>query len=123
VNNVIVLWLVFVWVPIVLYRLLRRRPQGEPRTREDRTMLVMLIWFLWSYLPYIALWIYGRVTYPFYILPAVPALATGSAYFVTRDWFPRMVAWFYVAAAVVWFFWFFPVKDFLPVFIRAALGH
>jgi hypothetical protein len=82
-----------------------------------------LVLFLWSYLPYIVLWIYGRVTYPFYILPAVPAIATGAAYFVTRDWFPRHVSWFYLAAAFSWFFWYFPLKDFLPVFLRAALGR
>jgi len=123
VNNVIVLWLVFVWVPIVVYRLLKKRPQGEPRSKEDETMLVMLVWFAWSYLPYIGLWIYGRVTYPFYILPAIPAIATGAAYFVTRDWFPRKVSWFYLAAAFGWFVWYFPLKDFLPDYIRAILGH
>jgi len=123
VNNVIVLWLVFAWVPIVVYRLLKKAPPGEQRNRDDQTMLFILIMFLWSYLPYIALWIYGRVTYPFYILPAVPAIATGAAYFVTRDWFPRHVSWFYLGAAFAWFFWYFPVKDFLPVFLRAALGR
>ncbi|MDG6900938.1 MAG: glycosyltransferase family 39 protein [Nitrososphaerota archaeon] len=123
VNNVIVLWLVFVWVPIVLYRLLKKRPEGESISRDDRTMLVMLVWFAWSYLPYIVLWLYGRVTYPFYILPAVPALATGAAYFVTRDWFPKKVVWFYLAAAFAWFVWYFPLKDFLPTVLRAALGH
>lgn len=123
VNNVIVLWLVFVWVPIVIYRLLKKVPEGQKRSGDDRAMLVMLLWFAWSYLPYIALWQYGRVTYPFYILPAVPALATGAAYFVTRDWFPSKVAWFYLVAALGWFVWYFPLKDFLPTYIRAVLGH
>jgi predicted membrane-bound dolichyl-phosphate-mannose-protein mannosyltransferase len=123
VNNVIVLWLVFAWVPMVVYRLLKKRPEGEPRSRDEQTMLVMLVWFAWSYLPYIALWIYGRVTYPFYILPAVPALATGAGYFVTRDWFPKHLIWFYLTAVVAWFFWYFPLKDFLPAVLRAALGH
>ena len=123
VNNVIVLWLVFVWVPIVAYRLLKKRQPGEPRGREDNAMLFILLWFLWNYLPYIALWVYGRVTYPFYVLPAVPALATGAAFFISRDFFPRKVVWFYLAAVFGWFVWYFPLKDFLPVFLRAVIGH
>lgn len=123
VNNVIVLWLVFVWVPMVAYRLSKKGQPGEPRDREERAMLFMLLWFLWSYIPYIALWLYGRVTYPFYILPAVPALATGAAYFVTRDWFPKKMTWVYLMATFTWFVWYFPLKDFLPTYLRAVLGH
>ncbi|MDV3244474.1 MAG: glycosyltransferase family 39 protein [Nitrososphaerales archaeon] len=123
VNNVIVLWLVFAWVPLAAHRLRRKQPEGAPRARDEHMILFMLVWFLWSYLPYIGLWAYGRVTYPFYMLPAVPSIATGAAYFTTREWFPPRMAWVYLLAAFVWFAWYFPLKDFLPVFVRAALGR
>ncbi|MDV3277472.1 MAG: glycosyltransferase family 39 protein [Nitrososphaerales archaeon] len=123
VNNVIMLWAVLVWVPLAVYRLLRRRPEGEPVSRDDRTTLFLLVWLVWTYLPYIGLWLYGRVTYPFYILPAVPALSAGAAYFSTREWFPRWLAVVYLLAALVWFVIYFPVKDFLPVILRVWLGR
>jgi hypothetical protein len=81
----------------------------------------MLVWLLWTYLPYLVLWVYGRVTYPFYLVPAVPSLASGAAYVTTRDWFPYALALSYVAFAAVFFFVFFPVKDFLPVYLRQVL--
>ncbi|HUI86701.1 MAG TPA: hypothetical protein VLY21_06075, partial [Nitrososphaerales archaeon] len=82
-------------------------------------------WFIWTWLPYVALWspFVDRTIYPFYMLSAMPALATGSAYFVTRDWFPSKMAIVYMVAAFGWFFLYFPVKDFLPVWIRIVLGR
>ncbi len=123
VNNVIVLWLVFAWIPVAIYSLRMKRAEGVPRSKDDQLILFVVTWFLWSYIPYIALWLYGRVTYPFYILPAVPALAVGAAYFITREWFPRRMVWVYLVATFAWFVWYFPLKDFLPVFVRAALGR
>ncbi len=123
ITNPIVTWVVFAWVPIVIYRAIKKRPEGEPVTGDDTMGRFILFWFLWGYLPYIPLWIYGRVTYPFYVLPIVPALAIGAAYFITRPWFPSKVAIIYVLAAFGWFFLYFPLKDFLPDWIRALLGR
>ena len=123
VSNVIVLWSVFVWVPISAYGLLKGRGAGGSVPTEDKATLFLLVWLFWTYVPYIGLWLWGRVTYPFYILPAVPALSTGAAYFATREWFPRWLAVVYVLAAVVWFVIYFPVKDFLPVFLRVWIGR
>ena len=122
-TNQLVVWEVFIWVPLVAYRLLRVRRWGATPGQDDKFGGFLLIWFLWSYVPYLALFLYGRVTYPFYILPAVPALASGSAYFITRDWFPKKMAMVYIAAAFVIFFLYFPVKDFLPEWLRVILGH
>ncbi len=123
IANQVIVWMVFMWVPLSLYRHVKgRAPEAAP-SREDRFGLFLAVWFLWSYIPYVALWAYGRVTYPFYILPAIPALAAGAAYFLTRDWFPRKVAVVYIVAAFLIFFLYFPVKDFLPVFIRTWLAR
>jgi 4-amino-4-deoxy-L-arabinose transferase-like glycosyltransferase len=121
-NNVIV-WMVFLWLPLVLYPLLRRIKWRSALAQADRLGAFLAVWFLWLYLPYVALWLYGRVTYPFYFLPAIPALAGGAAYFITRPWFPRKMALIYVIAAFAIFFLYFPVKDFLPGYVRAWLGR
>jgi dolichyl-phosphate-mannose--protein O-mannosyl transferase len=135
VTNPVVTWLVFAWVPIVAVAALRRGKKSDvdvshgiaiTESQPDpdlRAGIFALIWFGWGYLPYIPLWLYGRVTYPFYIVPAIPALAIGAAYFVTREWFPTKVAIIYLIAAFGWFFLYFPLKEFLPVWIRVLLGR
>ncbi|HME19215.1 MAG TPA: hypothetical protein VKF15_05755, partial [Nitrososphaerales archaeon] len=120
VANVVIVWMVFLWVPLAIYGILRARRQIALE-RDERFLLLMLVWFLWTYVPYVLLWLYGRVTYPFYLVPAVPALASGAAYVTTREWFPYLVALAYVAFALLVFFLFFPVKDFLPVYLRTIL--
>ncbi|MBI3841000.1 MAG: glycosyltransferase family 39 protein [Thaumarchaeota archaeon] len=123
IANQLIVWEVFIWVPLVVYAGWKSRRAGSPLIQDDRLGVFLVVWFLWSYLPYIALMAYGRVTYPFYIIPALPALAAGAAYFVTREWFPRKMTIIYVVAAFGIFFLYFPVKDFLPDYVRAILGH
>lgn len=123
VANPIVVWLVFAWVPLVLVRAFRRRPAGVERDPDDRAGVFMLFWFFWTYFPFVLLWMEGRVTYPFYMVSIVPALAGGAAYFVTREWFPSKAAMLYLLGAFGWFFLYFPVKDFLPVWVRAFLDR
>jgi hypothetical protein len=81
-----------------------------------------LIWFSWNYFPYLALFAAGRVTYPFYFIPALPAVAMGASYFLTRKWAPSYLSVIYVAGAFVFFFVFFPDKAFLPVWLRVLIG-
>jgi len=126
ITNMLTVWMAFLWVPLVFFRwALGRRGGSSPKEPEGdvRASALALIWFLWTYLPYLLLWIYGRVTYPFYFLPAVPALVLGTAFALSRDWFPRRMAVIFIIAAFVWFFWFFPNKGFLPEWIRALIGR
>jgi predicted membrane-bound dolichyl-phosphate-mannose-protein mannosyltransferase len=123
VTNQMVVWVVFAWLPLAAYRFARTRLSGVELSADDRFGMILAVWFLWSCIPYVALWLYGRVTYPFYVLPALPALAGGSAYLFTRDWFPSKMAAVYVIAAFALFFLYFPVKDFLPDYVRVLLGR
>ena len=120
-------WMVFFWFPLVVYRWARGgKKAGSPAAEgegELKAGVFALVWFLWGYLPYVGLWLYGRVTYPFYILPAVPALALGTAYFATREWFSSRLAAVYLFASFAWFFWYFPDKAFLPDWVRALIGR
>jgi len=90
---------------------------------ETKFAALALVWFLWNYLPYVGLFIDGRVTYPFYFVPAIPAVAMGASYWLTRDWFPKWLVWVYVAMVFVFFFVYFPEKGFLPDWLRVIIGH
>jgi len=153
VTNPVVTWLVFAWVPLVALEVYYRRRAGStiqalpPETpmpvaaegnpseaasgssdttaadRDNRAGVFALLWLVFGYVPYVLLYFYGRVTYPFYIVPIIPALALGSAYFVSRRWFPSKITIVYVVAAFAWFLLYFPVKDFLPIWLRVLLGR
>jgi 4-amino-4-deoxy-L-arabinose transferase-like glycosyltransferase len=121
--NPVIVWMVYVWLPYAIYQAVKGRHWRTTLTEANRASGFIAIWFLWAYVPYIPLWLYGRVTYPFYLLPAIPALAAGAAYFVTRPWFPRKIAIVYLVGAFAIFFIYFPSKDFLPVWVRALIGR
>ncbi len=126
ITNMLTVWMAFLWVPLVVHRWARGTPR-DPESAEPqgdvRAGALALIWFLWGYIPYLGLWLYGRVTYPFYILPAVPGLALGAAYVTSRKWFPTKMATVFILANLVWFFWYFPDKAFLPDWMRALIGR
>ena len=139
VTNLIETWTTFIWVPVVAFLLYRyrRKPgsgldqfvSGEPGGHglqlppDLRFAALALIWFVWNYVPYLFLLLGGRVTYPFYFIPAIPSVAMGAGFLVTRKWFPRWAAYVFVAAAFVFFFVYFPYKGFLPDWARVAIGH
>lgn len=123
IADVIVVWLVFAWVPLLAYVAVRNYRMKLASSPDERMTKFALVWFLWSYVPYLFLFLFGRVTYPFYIIPALPPLAIGASYFVTRPWFPRKMAIIYILAAFVLFFLYFPLKDFLPDWLRVLLAR
>ena len=139
VTNLLETWTVFIWVPLaafVVYNQLRKRQPSLDQygfegtaeatpgvTGDSKFAALALVWFLWNYLPYIALFVDGRVTYPFYFVPAIPAVAMGATYWLTRDWFPKWLVWVYVAIVFVFFFVYFPEKGFLPDWLRVIIGH
>jgi predicted membrane-bound dolichyl-phosphate-mannose-protein mannosyltransferase len=143
VPNWLETWFVWLWVPYVVYLgykgwkakrlvgpLTEQTTLDSPDVPVDaaesssfRLARFALFWFLFTYLPYIFLFFYGRVTYPYYILSALPALAIGTAYLLSRKWFPREVAYIFLAGVFAWFFIFYPDKSFLPTQLRVLLGH
>ncbi len=139
VTNMIETWSTFIWFPVaamVLYRMLRNKRSNTTLDQfgfkastsirlpfqESELAVFALVIFCWNYFPYIFLFLAGRVTYPFYFLPAVPAVALGASYLITRDKVPKAVVIIFLIAAFVWFLVYFPDKSFLPTSIRALLG-
>ncbi len=139
VTNFLETWTVFIWVPLIAFALYRYFRNKQPKLDEFgfeapgvggsglpgdvRLGAFALVWFLWAYLPYFALLAVQRVTYPFYIIPAIPAIALGCAYWVTRDWFPKWLRVVYLVMVFVFFFVYFPEKGFLPDWLRVLIGH
>jgi hypothetical protein len=139
VTNFLETWTIYIWIPLAAFSLYRFYRRKQPTLEvfgfenagsnsvafpgELKFAAFALILFLWSYVPYVVLFLAGRVTYPFYFLPAVPAVAMGATYWVTRNWFPRWLMYVYVGMAFVFFFIYFPYKGFLPDWLRVLIGH
>jgi dolichyl-phosphate-mannose-protein mannosyltransferase len=126
ITNQFEVWMAYLWGAYVVY--LWRKTRGatfasEQEGRDFRIARLALFWFLVVFLAYVGLYLYGRITYPYYFIQAVPALAMGAAYFLTRSWFPRGVSYIVLAGVFIWFFIFYPDKSFLPDQVRVWLGH
>ena len=137
VTNLIETWTTYVWFPLaalVVWKAYRPLREGLERfgfidpsrwslTGEQKVAILSLVWFSWNYFPYIALFAMGRVTYPFYFVPALPAVAMGGSYFLTRSWVPKYAVALYLAGAFAFFFLYFPSKAFLPDWLRVLIGR
>ena len=136
VTNLIETWTTYIWFPLALfiawkaYAPVRRGleqfgfkdPARGALSGDQKVIVLALVWFLWGYFPYVIMFAVGRVTYPFYFVPAVPAVAIGASYFLTRNWVPRYTTVLYIAGCFALFFLFFPSKAFLPDWLRALIG-
>jgi len=121
-------WLIYVWGAYTAY--LWWKTKGMPArfsfdsdAREFKLARLALVWVLVVFLWYLGLFYFGRLTYPFYFISAVPALAMGAAYSLTRSWFPRSIAYIVLGGVILWFFIFYPDKSFLPVQLRVLIGR
>jgi predicted membrane-bound dolichyl-phosphate-mannose-protein mannosyltransferase len=125
IPNMIVVWLLYGWFPILAAKILGKLEEKSETWRSDmEAAKFSAIWILSQYIPYLVLWLsLGRTTYPFYMIQFIPALCIGAAYFISREWFPSKIAYVYISAAFGWFFFYYPVKDFLPTWLRIILSR
>ena len=80
--------------------------------RRSRLAAWSIVWAAANYVPYVALALLSqRVTYLYYFLPVVPALAVATALTLRRSGLPRFVTVGYVAAYVVAFAAYFPFRQ------------
>jgi len=69
-------------------------------------------WAAANYLPYVALAIVNhRITYIYYFLPVIPAIAIAVAILLLRSGLPRFVLWGFLAAYLVGFAAYFPFRQ------------
>jgi len=70
------------------------------------------VWAGASWLPYVFLVaLSGRVTYLYYFLPVVPAIAVAVALLLRRSGLSRAVAWGFVAIYLLGFLAYFPFRQ------------
>ncbi len=136
ISNMAELWMTFAWVPLaagVLVASYRRRRSlqtstlevlaDEASSGERRFLALTLSLFLWNYVPYVLLTMVGLTTYPFYLLPGMPAVALGIGYLLSQRWFPRSIAILYLVVVFGFFLVFFPYKGFLPDWLKAVFYY
>jgi predicted membrane-bound dolichyl-phosphate-mannose-protein mannosyltransferase len=126
ITNQFEVWLIYFWGAYTVYLWWKTRATpmaSEADANEFKLARLALLWVLVVFLGYLFLFYYGRITYPYYFISAVPALGMGAAYFLTRAWFPREIAYIFLAGVFLWFFIFYPDKAFLPTQVRVWLGH
>jgi dolichyl-phosphate-mannose-protein mannosyltransferase len=80
--------------------------------RHNRLATWSLIWAGANYLPYVALALLSqRITYLYYFLPVIPALAVATALTLRRSGLPRFVTVGYLAAFLAAFVAYFPFRQ------------
>jgi 4-amino-4-deoxy-L-arabinose transferase-like glycosyltransferase len=80
--------------------------------RRSRLATWSLIWAGANYLPYVVLALFSqRITYLYYFLPVIPALAVAAALLLRRSGLPRFVALGYVVAFMAAFVAYFPFRQ------------
>ena len=80
--------------------------------RRSRLAAWTLVWAGASWLPYVFLVaVSGRVTYLYYFLPVVPAIAIAVALLLRRSGLHRAVAWGFVAVYLLGFLAYFPFRQ------------
>jgi len=80
--------------------------------RRSRLAMWSLVWAGANYLPYAALALLSqRVTYLYYFLPVIPALAVATALTLRRSGLPRFVTVGYVIAFLAAFVAYFPFRQ------------
>ena len=120
--DLVLSWTLYLWVAlaaVLAFGYLRTRTSLPSLGADVRYLFFQGVWFACVFVPYTGLWLFGRDTYPFYIIIATPAMAGGTGYLLTRSWFNRWAALLVFAAAALGFVYFFPVKGFMPVWLRA----
>jgi len=107
-NNLVLLWLVFAWIPLGAYSVVRgRRHQISP---ENRLFVLAVLLFVSTFLENEVIYLYRGIL-PWYYLTMVPSLALGGAYLLTLQeisrW-GRVAVFGLIMAGFIWAYLFFP---------------
>lgn len=84
------------------------------RRRDDLAFLALAL-FVVTYGPFWpAALLAGRISYIFYFLPSIPAVAIGAAQLLYAPGLPRALRWTYFGAVLLGFYGYFPFRQIPP---------
>jgi len=81
-------------------------------TERDRVGLWVVAWTAATLLPLVGLALVHRISYIYYVLPTLPAVAVGVALFLRRAGLPPLVVGTYLAAVLLGFVLYYPFRTF-----------
>jgi hypothetical protein len=94
--NYALVWLSFAWVPLAAWKFRAIRA-----TQEGKVLLMGLSIFSWNVFSNVFIYsVVDRPVFEWYFLPAVPGLAMGGAYLLTRPGIPRWARYGLIAAVI-----------------------
>jgi dolichyl-phosphate-mannose--protein O-mannosyl transferase len=101
--NPVIIWGALLAIPYAAWRFWKH---------GDKIALWVVVWFGANYLPFYPLAIVAhRISYIYYFLPSLPAVAAGLALVLRRAGLPRVVVWGYLLAVLAGFIVYFPFHN------------
>jgi dolichyl-phosphate-mannose-protein mannosyltransferase len=80
------------------------------KERDDLSFMTLALFFV-TYAPYWpAAEIGHRISYIYYFLPVIPAVAIAASRFFAAPWMPRLVRWAFIGAVLLGFYGYFPFR-------------
>lgn len=114
--NLALLWSAFFWMPLGVFVLLRGARRRMPIDPSGRLFVLSLVLLVTTFVSNELIYLGERVVWVWYYLPAVPALALGEAYLLTRSSIPRSIRLILGASLVVGYFLAYSIGPDLSIY-------
>jgi len=102
-NNPVLLWLIFLWVPLGLWSLFKAR-RGRV-TAENRLFVFAALLFGATFSANGLIYLGGRIVWIWYLLPVIPALSLGGGYLLSRQEIPSKIRAAILVLVVLGYIW------------------
>ena len=88
-GNQVLLWLVFLWIPLGLHSIWKSSRRGLVSSPDDRLFAFASLFFGSTFVEDALFYAGGRTIWVWYFVAEIPSLALGGAYLLTRNVIPN----------------------------------